>query len=121
MIMISKQSLGVWGKVFGDRIIPAAIVDPLRHRAVTLDIRANPYRLWCGQLTTRTLSRVDKTELSRLGQGHIRSNDMIYIFADAKRARDPQAYCPGRRSRDGGDEAARGARQARQKKRRPLR
>lgn len=44
MLLTSNQGFGAWGEVFGDRVI-AAILDRLLHHAVTMNIRANSYRL----------------------------------------------------------------------------
>jgi len=45
MILTSNQSFGSWGEVFGDRVIATAILDRILHRAITLNIRGNSYRL----------------------------------------------------------------------------
>jgi len=52
--MVSNQSFGAWGDVFGDRVIATAILDRVLHHAITLNIRGNSYRLkrsskpaWC--------------------------------------------------------------------------
>lgn len=45
MILTSNQSFGAWGEVFGDCVIVTAILDRLRHHAVTSNIRGSSYRL----------------------------------------------------------------------------
>ena len=45
MILTSNQSFGSWGEVFGDRVIATAVLDRIVHHAITLNIRANSYRL----------------------------------------------------------------------------
>jgi DNA replication protein DnaC len=45
MILISNQSFGSWGEVFGDRVIATAILDRVLHHAITINIRGNSYRL----------------------------------------------------------------------------
>jgi len=45
MILISNQSFGAWGEVFGDRVIATAILDRVLHHAITINIRGNSYRL----------------------------------------------------------------------------
>ena len=41
----SNQSFGAWGEVFGHRVIAIAILDRALHHVITVNIRANSYRL----------------------------------------------------------------------------
>jgi hypothetical protein len=45
IILTSNQSLGAWGEVFGDSVIASAILDRLLHHSITVNIRADSYRL----------------------------------------------------------------------------
>jgi DNA replication protein DnaC len=45
MILTSNQSFGAWGEVFGDRVLATAILDRVRHHAITINIRCHSYRL----------------------------------------------------------------------------
>jgi hypothetical protein len=44
-ILTSNQSLGAWGKVFGDSVVASAILDRLLHHSMTVNIRGKSYRL----------------------------------------------------------------------------
>ena len=45
MILTSHQSFGAWGEVCGDRVLATAILDRVRHPALTMNIRGHSYRL----------------------------------------------------------------------------
>ena len=69
MILTSDQSIGSWGEVFGDRVIASAILDCVLHRAITINIRGNSYRLKdklkAGLIRTEVATGID--ESSRVG------------------------------------------------------
>ena len=75
MVLTSNQSFGAWGEVFGDRVIPTAILDRLLHHAVMLKVRGNgsgsrknSMAVYSGHLTTMVLNRVGKFELRHTGE-----------------------------------------------------
>src|SRR3979411_2804576 len=45
IIITSNQSLGAWGEVFGDKVIPSAILDRLLHHSITSNIKGESFRL----------------------------------------------------------------------------
>jgi DNA replication protein DnaC len=45
MILTSNKSYLEWGKVFGDDVLAAAILDRLLHHAITFNIKGDSYRL----------------------------------------------------------------------------
>lgn len=45
MIITSNTSYANWGKVFGDPVLAAALLDRLLHHSVTINIRGNSYRM----------------------------------------------------------------------------
>ena len=45
IILTSNQSLGAWGEVLGDPVIPSAILDRLLHHSSTINIKGESYRL----------------------------------------------------------------------------
>ena len=45
IILMSNQSLGAWGEVFGDSVIASAILDRLLHHSSTININGESYRL----------------------------------------------------------------------------
>jgi len=44
-IIITNQSLGAWGEVFGDTVIASAILDRLLHHSITINIKGESFRL----------------------------------------------------------------------------
>ena len=45
IILTSNQSLGAWDEVFGDAVIASAILDRLLHHSITVNIKAESFRL----------------------------------------------------------------------------
>ena len=57
LIVTSKKPFGAWGKIFGDDITAAAMVDGLVHHAEILSLKADSSRL-----KNRDLGRVTPAE-----------------------------------------------------------
>jgi DNA replication protein DnaC len=45
LIITSNKSFGLWGEVFGDNMLAAAILDRVLHHSITLTIKGESYRL----------------------------------------------------------------------------
>lgn len=45
MIIASNTSYANWGRIFGDPVLAAALLDRLLHHSVTINIRGNSYRM----------------------------------------------------------------------------
>ena len=45
LVITSNKSFGLWGEVFGDNMLAAAILDRVLHHSITLTIKGESYRL----------------------------------------------------------------------------
>jgi DNA replication protein DnaC len=45
LVITSNKSFGLWGEVFGDNMLAAAILDRVLHHSITVTIKGESYRL----------------------------------------------------------------------------
>jgi DNA replication protein DnaC len=57
MVITTNRGVGAWGDILGDTTVAAAMLDPLLHRSVAINLDGESYRLRDHHAAAQTLRR----------------------------------------------------------------